>query len=148
MFSERTWVGIIAALGIAIAVVAGWTCFAYGDVLDQITQRPDVKLLILGVFLLLLLGILLRGLVYLVRRWRKSDRPPAAYNRWSFAWVSFQLACMLALIVLGAAALAAIPLGYAGVMFDAFMLVLVASGLLFITGGAVRDMARFARSFR
>lgn len=147
MFSERTWIGAIAAVGMAIAVVAGWVCFAYGNVLDQALNRPGASALVAGLFLLAFTAILLRGTIFVVRRWRKTDWVAPTPGRWALGWVSFQMACLLALAVLGAAAIAALPFGYARFLFQAFMLVLVASALLFLAGGAVRDFARVARSF-
>ena len=130
-----------------IAVVAGWASFTYGTVLDQTLSRPNGGLLVGGVFLLAFIAMVLRGLVFVVRRWRKTDWAAPAPGRWAFAWASFQMACLLALVVLVMAAVAVLPFGHARELFQAFMLVLVASALLFITGGAVRDFARVARSF-
>lgn len=147
MLTQRTWIRAIAAIGISIAVVAGWACFTYGNVLDQTLDRPNGGLLVGAVFLLALMGLLLRGVALLIRRWRQTDRATPPPGRWAFAWASFQLTCLLALLVLGVTAVVALPFGHASELFQAFMLVLVASALLFLTGGALRDFARVARSF-
>lgn len=146
MFRGKAWIGAITATGLAIAVVAVWVCFTYGNVLAQILELPNAALVFGGVFLLALIAMVLRGLVSMFRRWRRDDRAAPTPGGWAFAWVSVQMACLLALLMLGAAAVAALPLGHTDVLFQAFMLVLVASALLSLTGGAVREFARVARS--
>lgn len=145
IFSRSAWTGAIAASGVAIAVVAGWACFTYGDVLRHMFDLPGAGFVVGGVFLISFMPMVLRGLIYIVPASRRIDRTAPPPGRWALAWVSFQMACLLASIVLGAAAVAALPFGYERVFVQALMLVLVASGGLFYIGGSVRGFASLAR---
>jgi hypothetical protein len=129
--------------GVVIATVAGWARFAYGTVPKDIPP-----MLILAVFLLGLIAILLSALSWLIRRWRKDDRPRPLPGRWAFAWAAFQVACMMALVALGVAGLVAMPFGYGTALFQAFVLVLVSSALVFMVGSAVRELSWAVRSLR
>lgn len=147
-FSSRTWLAAILGTALSIAVGAGWSTYSYGNMLDRILNLPKVPLLIGGVFLMAFASMALRGVVHLANRWRKRDSQPPAPGLWPLVWASFQMACLVALLALGAAALASIPLGHSRQFFQAFMLVMVSSGVLFLAGAAVRDISRIVRSLR
>lgn len=144
-FSRRKWLGAIVGTALVIALAASCSSLRYGDVLKHVMAIP---FLFAGVFVFAFLSIVLGLAAHLVGRWRKKDREPPEPGMWSFVWVSFQFACLLALLAVGAAALVAIPLGYSRHLLQAFVLVLVISAMLFIAGGAVRNLIRVIRRLR
>ena len=146
--NPKLWLAAIVITGLTISIAAGWSSHLYGNVLNKLMGWHGFTLMLAGVVILAILATLLRWLVALFLRWQGKEVQRPLPGKWSFVWVSFQLACLLAVLTLGAVALLALALGNAERMFQGLMLVLVCSGVLFLTGGAVRETGRLLRIIR
>ena len=146
--NPKAWLAAIIFSGLTISIAAGWSSYLYGNILNMIFGWQAFTLVAVGVFIIAFVAMLLRWLVTLFLRWRGKTVERPVPGTWSFVWVSFQLACLLAVLSLGAVALLALAVGNAERMFQGFMLALVCSGLLFLAGGAVRETSRVVRLIR
>lgn len=140
--NPKAWLAAIIISGLTISLAAGWSSYLYGNVLNMMFGWQAFTLVLVGVFILAFVAMLLRWFVTLFYRWRGKEIGRPVPGTWSFVWVSFQLACLLAVLTLAVVALLALAVGNAERMFQGFMLVLVCSGLLFLVGGAVRETSR------
>lgn len=143
--NPKAWLAAIVISGLTISIAAGWSSYLYGNLLNIIFGWQAFTLVLGGVFISAFVAMLLRWLVTLFLRWRGKPVERPVPGTWSLVWVSFQLACLLAVLTLGTVVLLALAVGNAERMFQGFMLVLVCSGLLFLAGGAVRETSRVFR---
>lgn len=141
----KAWLTAIVVTGLTISIAAGWSTYLYGNVLNMMFGWQTFSLIVGGVFILAILATLLRWLVASIYRCRGKEFRRPVPGKWSFMWVSFQLSCLLSVLTLGVVALLALVFGNTERVFQGLMLVLVCSGLLFVTGGAVRETSRLLR---
>lgn len=146
--NSKAWLAAVVTTGLTISVAAGWSSFLYGNVLYKMMGLRAFTLMLGGVLILAVLAASLRGFVALLFRWRGKTTQQPVPGKWSFVWVSFQLACLLAVLTLGGVTLLGLVIGNAEKPFQGPILVLVSSGLLFLTGGAVRETSRLVRILR
>lgn len=146
--NPKLWLAAIVITGLTISIAAGWSSYLYGNVLNKLMGWHAFTLMLAGVIILAILTTLLRWLAALFLRWQGKEVQRPLPGRWSFVWVSFQLACLLAVLTLGSVVLLALAFGNAERMSQGFMLVLVCSGILFLTGGAVRETSHLLRIIR
>jgi hypothetical protein len=142
--NPKAWLAAIIICGLTIVVAAGWSSYRYGNGLSGYVSTP-----VLGsIFIVAFLAMLFRWLATLFFRWRGREVDLPTPGVWLSVWVAIQLACLLAVLTLGALVLLALAIGHAERMFQGLILVLVYSAALFLIGGAVRDASHLLRLLR
>jgi hypothetical protein len=148
--NTRIWLGCVVGTALIIVIGSGWFAFAIGDESNQLLVVPLGTWFVVGVLLLALISMLASGVAHGVNRLRKRSYEASQPGLSAFAWVSFQLACLLALLILGLAILASLVLGTEQwrQFLQALVLVLVNSALLFVIGASIRNIFRALSSLK
>jgi hypothetical protein len=124
-----------------MAGVSLWLSVSGHDVLHFVFDRPGAAFGFLG---LLAGGLIVSAVRRTIehRRSKKGSQLPGP-GLFAISLMVVQLACLVALCILGSAALLSLLAGSAmhAQVFQAFLLVLVGSGILFMAGALIRDAA-------
>jgi hypothetical protein len=146
----RLWIGLVLVTGLAVLIGSTWFAFSRTSAPESKLELPFSSTLLVGVVLLAVSSMLATGLAWLVNWIRGRRLELASPGMWAFAWIGLQLACFGAMAILGVVTLIAFAFGtdQGRPFLQAFIVVLVGSALLSVSGGSIRSVFRAAKCFQ